>query len=288
MKQTVKKTFHSGFASWNKNTLASTTTDWAQQLRILNEVAELITHELSLEEIISTIYQNVNHLIDAFQFAAGIYNEQEGTITYTGMIENGVQIPQFSVDAAASNRFASWCILHNSDIFMNDIDTEYSRYLPAKPVPLAGSNPGAAIYVPLRLHEKVVGLITVRTIRKNVYHPHHLYILKTVGNFVVRALELSKYHSQAIAKIKNHQKEWRWQAITELSLYSKKILLLLTEREKEVLLLLATGMSNKKIAGQLFISPQTVKSHTLHLYEKTGSANRTAAIMKAIELGWFI
>ncbi len=52
--------------------------DWTKQLRILNDVADLITPELTIEEITTTIYANVNHLIDAFQFAVGIYNENEG------------------------------------------------------------------------------------------------------------------------------------------------------------------------------------------------------------------
>jgi len=287
MKSANTKSFDSGFASWNNAVANLSDIDWTEQLRILNDVADLITPELSIEDITATIYLNVNHLIDAFQFAVGIYNEQEGMISYKGMIEDGKRIPDFSVDAIAENRFASWCIRHESDIFMNDIDSEYSKYLKYKPIPLAGSDPKAALYVPLKLHNKVVGLITVRTIRKNVYQQHHLYILKTVGNFVVRALELAKISSKSFLKAGGMLKEWRWCNEGELSASSKKELQQLTVREKEVLFLLATGLSNKELAKKLFVSSTTIKTHTLNIYQKMGVANRTSAIVKAMELGWF-
>jgi len=287
MKSANKKSFSLGFASWNNSVANLSDINWTEQLRILNDVADLITPELSLEDIIATIYLNVNHLIDAFQFAVGIYNEDEEVISYKGMIEDGKRIPDVSVDAIDDNRFASWCIRNDREIFMNDVNSEYGKYLKNKPIPLAGSDPNAALYVPLKLHNKVVGLITVRTTRKNVYQQHHLYILKTVGNFIVRALELAEISSRPFVKGEGMLKEWRWRNEKDLSPTSKKALQILTDREKGVLLLLATGLSNKSLATKLFVSPTTVKTHTLNIYQKMNVSNRTSAILKAMELGWF-
>ena len=287
MRSKNTKSFSSGFASWNNSVTNLSDINWTEQLRILNDVADLITPELSLEDIIATIYLNVNHLIDAFQFAVGIYNEKEEVISYKGMIEDGKRIPDFSVDAFADNRFASWCIRNDREIFMNDIESEYGKYLKYKPIPLAGSDPKAALYVPLKLHNKVVGLITVRTIRKNMYQQHHLYILKTVGNFIVRALELANISSKPFVKTEGTMKEWRWRSEEDLLPASKKALKLLTEREKEVLLLLVTGLPNKSLAKKLFVSSTTIKTHTLNIYKKMDVVNRTSAILKAMEWGWF-
>jgi DNA-binding CsgD family transcriptional regulator len=278
--------FTQGLSSWRNSVMHAEVVDWTEQLRILNEVADLITPDLTIEQIIAVIYSNVNDLIDAFQFAVGTYNKSEGTITYKGMIEDGKRMPDFTFDAAAPNRLSSWCIRNEAEIFMNDLDKEYSKYLAAKPIPLTGSNPHAAIYVPLKLNKQVVGLITVRTIRKNVYESHHLYILKAVGNFVVRAIELAKMSSQQNLKGKDGQKIWQWRNVEDLSPASRKVLQLLTEREKEVLFLLATGLPNKVLAEKLFVSPGTIKTHTLNLYLKMGVANRTSAIIKAVEWGW--
>lgn len=56
----------------------------------------------------------------------------------------------------------------------------------------------------------------------------------------------------------------------------------LSAREVELVELLATGMGNKAIAKQLFISEATVKTHLVHIYDKLGVDNRTAAISVAV------
>lgn len=55
----------------------------------------------------------------------------------------------------------------------------------------------------------------------------------------------------------------------------------LTNRELEVLKLLAEGTSNKGIADKLFISIKTVKTHITHIFEKLDVKNRTEAVAKA-------
>jgi len=57
-----------------------------------------------------------------------------------------------------------------------------------------------------------------------------------------------------------------------------------SDREYEVLTLLADGLSNREIAERLFVSPNTVKTHLAHLYEKLAVSRRTQAISKAKEL----
>ena len=56
----------------------------------------------------------------------------------------------------------------------------------------------------------------------------------------------------------------------------------LTEREVEVLQLLAFGYTNRDIGGRLFISPDTVKTHLEHIYQKLGASDRTAAVAEAM------
>lgn len=57
-----------------------------------------------------------------------------------------------------------------------------------------------------------------------------------------------------------------------------------SEREYEVLELLAKGHSNKEIAERLFVSPNTVKTHLANLYGKLEVSRRTQAVQKAREL----
>jgi LuxR family maltose regulon positive regulatory protein len=60
---------------------------------------------------------------------------------------------------------------------------------------------------------------------------------------------------------------------------------LLSERELEVLALIAAGETNGEIAGKLFVSISTVKTHINNLYRKLGARSRTQAVARARELG---
>jgi HD-GYP domain-containing protein (c-di-GMP phosphodiesterase class II) len=59
----------------------------------------------------------------------------------------------------------------------------------------------------------------------------------------------------------------------------------LTDREVEVLRLLARGLTNKQIAAQLVVSPRTVQHHVAHIYPKIGRRTRAGAAMFAMEHG---
>ncbi|MBZ8176653.1 response regulator [Corynebacterium poyangense] len=59
----------------------------------------------------------------------------------------------------------------------------------------------------------------------------------------------------------------------------------LSQREIEILTLVATGASNKDIAADLFISLATVKTHLIHIYRKLRVDNRTAAVNEARRRG---
>ena len=59
----------------------------------------------------------------------------------------------------------------------------------------------------------------------------------------------------------------------------------ISQRELDVLLLLAKGMSNEEIAGRLFVSQNTVKTHLSNLYFKLDVKRRTQAVDKARSMG---
>ncbi|RZL90608.1 MAG: response regulator transcription factor [Variovorax sp.] len=60
---------------------------------------------------------------------------------------------------------------------------------------------------------------------------------------------------------------------------------LLSQRERQVLRLLANGMSNKELSRKLFISENTVESHLRRINGKLGAKNRTQAVTRAREWG---
>lgn len=59
----------------------------------------------------------------------------------------------------------------------------------------------------------------------------------------------------------------------------------ITKRELEILELIAQGMSNREIAQKLFVSENTVKTHSSRLFDKLGARRRTQAVQLGQEMG---
>ena len=60
----------------------------------------------------------------------------------------------------------------------------------------------------------------------------------------------------------------------------------LTDREAEVLRLIAEGMTNAEIAAQLIVSPETVKTHVARVLTKLNARDRTQAVIRAYQTGF--
>jgi two-component system, NarL family, nitrate/nitrite response regulator NarL len=73
--------------------------------------------------------------------------------------------------------------------------------------------------------------------------------------------------------------------VAEIRLRSTNSAPALTDRESQVLRLIADGKSVPTIAGELFLGVTTVKTHVQHLYEKLGVSDRAAAVAEAMRRG---
>ena len=75
-------------------------------------------------------------------------------------------------------------------------------------------------------------------------------------------------------------------SIEPFSLNEQRLKVLgITKRELEILELIAHGMSNREIAEKLFVSENTVKTHSSRLFDKLGAKRRTQAVQIAKESG---
>ena len=177
-------------------------------VELLGDVGRTITASLSAEKIIGTVYDNINRLMDAAVFGIGIYNDEFKRIDFPATYENGVALPAYYNSIYDENRFAGLCFMSGKEIIIGDLNAEYQDYLQSMPTPNQGDQPVSLIYLPLKVKEKVFGVITVQSFQKNAYSDYHLYMLRNIANYAAIALENAesfKKLSQTVDSLKRAQ-----------------------------------------------------------------------------------
>jgi len=169
-----------------------------ESVSVLSKIGRDITSTLDLDTILNTVYENVNQLMDATVFGVGIYNEDESSIEYQLSVEEGKRYQPYKRMMSDKSQLAVWCIENNKEVFINDIEKEFSTYLKDIDHTVLTSaaledgslpkNPNSLIYLPLQVKDKVIGLISIQSFEKNKYNQNQLEIVKTLASYTSAAL----------------------------------------------------------------------------------------------------
>jgi signal transduction histidine kinase/tetratricopeptide (TPR) repeat protein len=176
----------------------------------LEEIGKKITSSLSVEEIIGTVYNNVNSLMDAKVFGIGIYNEALKRIEFPATYENGQVLPSYSNDINDQNRVSVTCFNEGKEIVMGNLDEQHKDYIQKIPTPLTGDQAVSLIYLPLMAKGKKLGVITVQSFQQNAYSDYHLYMLRNIAIYAAIALENATSYTQlnqSMVHLKETQKQ---------------------------------------------------------------------------------
>ena len=118
-------------------------------VELLSRIGRDITARLSIEEIIATVYQNVNALMDAAVFGIGLCNEARTRIEFPATRENGEALPPFGYALTDDSRLAVVCFRRRQEIVIEDMAREHQRYIREHKPPVAGKPVASIIYLPL-------------------------------------------------------------------------------------------------------------------------------------------
>lgn len=155
----------------------------------LSEIGQAITSTLSTREIIDTVYEHVNALMDAAVFGIGIYNSKDQRIDFPATKENGLTLPSYSNDLDDRSRPAVWCFTNREEFIVGDFAHEYQRYVPERQAPIEGEEVASIIYLPLVYHDKAVGVVTTQSFTKNAYSDYHVSVLRTLATYAAIAID---------------------------------------------------------------------------------------------------
>ncbi len=167
--------------------------------KILSEVGKQISNSLSTQKIISTTYENINSLMDAEGFGIGIYNQPCNCLDFEGYIENGNVLAFHQDILDRTDCFSAWCFNEQKEIIINNIETEYNKYIESRQKPEIGDMVQSLVYLPLVTESKKIGVITVQSFQKNVYSSYRITMLRNIANYVAVAIEKAEAY-EFIAK----------------------------------------------------------------------------------------
>jgi signal transduction histidine kinase len=158
-------------------------------VELLSRIGRDITAKLSIADIIETVYENVNSLMDAAVFGIGLHDEAAGRLEFPAMKENGQRLPPFSYGLDDPERLAVICFRNREEIVVEDMTREYRKYMRTHKPPVAGDPVASILYLPLVYKDRTIGVITAQSFRKHAYTDYHLNILRNLATYATIALE---------------------------------------------------------------------------------------------------
>jgi signal transduction histidine kinase len=174
-----------------------------KNVELLSEIGKEITATLDLDTIFYKLYEHVNQLADASIFGVGIYHPEKQEIEYRLAIEKGKRYPVYTMDTKDKNQFPVWCIENKKPVFINDVRSEYNKYIQFYKEPdrkledgTKSEEPSSIIYLPLISQDRILGVITIQSFQKNAYTDYHLNILQNLASYTSIALDNADAYDQ--------------------------------------------------------------------------------------------
>ena len=185
----------------------------------LNDIGKIITANLSFERIIDSAYQPVKELMDASIFGIGLYDKSKNDLYFPRFKEDGNDVNNIRFALDDPHRLAVHCYNTETEIIINDLDTESSKYIEEVHTVYNTHIPKSVIYLPLRVKGNVIGVITVQSFIKNAFKDYHISLLQNIAVYASIAIE----NAQVFQKIEL-QAKWLQKANNSINLQKEEIL----------------------------------------------------------------
>ena len=178
-----------------------------EDTKLLSQISKTIVESLEVELIISSVYENINTLLDATCFGIGIHDTDKNAIIMPGFIEKGKKLDTIEFDLNDKNRLACVCFNDEVDVIISDMDVEYNKYIENMQAPIKGEGTQSIIYLPLKAKNKVVGVISVQSFEKGAYSEYHINMLRSLATTVATAIDNAMLYENLEEKVRERTTE---------------------------------------------------------------------------------
>lgn len=180
-----------------------------ENTHLLSEIGKEISSTLSVDEIITIVYNRINKLMDADAFGIGVYRKEENDLYHPCVMEKGQKLPPFSFDLSDTPRIATRCFFESREFIINDWNLEYKKYVEQDYTPVEGENPVSLIYIPLLSKGRTIGVMSVQSFSPNAYTVYHVDLIRNLAIHIGSALENANLYRDMEEKVIERTEEIR-------------------------------------------------------------------------------
>ncbi len=168
-----------------------------QNLELLSTIGRDITSSLIIEEIIETVYENLNTLMDASVLGIGVFEQEKNRLHFPGVRERYKRLNDIYIDLSDNNTLGAYCFNHQEEIILDNYFTSCNRYIQPKVKPVPGDgNSTSIIYLPLTIGNKQLGVLTVQSFDEGVFNEYHINIIRNIAIYAKIALENANVYKE--------------------------------------------------------------------------------------------
>jgi serine phosphatase RsbU (regulator of sigma subunit) len=194
-------------------------------IKTISNVGQKITSSLDFRTLINTVNANLSTIIDSSVFGVGVVNEADRKIEFMDFIENGKKQTFHYEKIDDKHKFSVWCIKNQKEVIINDLATDWKKYLSVSQYHVTDEMPKSLIYLPLLRDNRAIGAVTVQSPKKNAYTEIDIKILQALASYISIGLDNSNAYEIIKRKNKDITDSIRYaQTIQDAILPSPKLL----------------------------------------------------------------
>jgi serine phosphatase RsbU (regulator of sigma subunit) len=197
------------------------------RLSILSEIGRKITATMDENALISIIKESIEPIMSVDGFGIGVYNPRSQAIEYNNFIEKEETLP-FHLESITDDKksLSVQCFLEDKEYFIVDLKKEYFQQYQKHADAFLGEVPQTAFFLPLRIRDRPIGVMTIQSFEKNPYTEDNLALLRNLSTYV--SIAVANANAYKLIRDKN-------QNILDSMRYAKTIQGVLTPSEKSIL-----------------------------------------------------
>lgn len=189
--------------------LKSKTDELEKTLKNLSNISEIgrnLTSSMDIAQIYEILKRSVYELMPVDIFGLALLDADEGLIIYKYFEEGGKPLPLMEISVENRVSLASYCIVHEEDVFIKDFESEYEKYLPNAYYVSIGNNRDKStqcvVYCRLIIEGKCIGFITLQSYEAYAYTEVDFEVIKALASYVAIAISNAQKKNIIIEKAK--------------------------------------------------------------------------------------